>query len=63
MITLPRADNERLMLPASFNRDPAALVSFWRSEPAKSMRWSFEILFIVASPVWSLQVREKLALV
>ena len=40
-ITFPSADRDRLIFVASFSRSPVAPVLDWRSEPARSTRFSF----------------------
>jgi hypothetical protein len=42
LITLPSADKDLLIIPASFNLSPPAEVSLALSEPAKSMIWNQE---------------------
>jgi len=51
-MTFPKADNERLILVASFNLSPTAFVLLCLSEPARSTRLSFPAL-ILYSPLSS----------
>jgi len=51
-MTFPNADNERLILVASFNLSPTAFVLLCLSEPARSTRLSFPAL-ILYSPLSS----------
>jgi len=44
LITLPRADNERLIWVASFKRSPVALVLLYLSEPARSTKFNLPAL-------------------
>jgi hypothetical protein len=49
LITLPIADRDLLIDEDSLRRSPYAPVSFYRSLPARSIRWNFEVL-MVATP-------------
>jgi len=49
LITFPSADRDKLILAASFNLIPTALVLLYLSEPAKSTRFSFPNLNLYLS--------------
>ena len=49
LITIPKADKDLLIIPASFRRYPSASVYFDRSEPARSIIWK-QALFIYQTP-------------
>ena len=44
LITLPRAESERLIWVASFKRSPVAFVLLYLSEPARSTKFSLPAL-------------------
>jgi hypothetical protein len=45
---IPRRD--LLILPASFNRTPVVAVSFWRSEPARSIKLNLDSRILTTPP-------------
>ena len=57
LITLPRALRLKLILVASFRRSPVACVLDWRSEPAKSTRFSLPT--VICSPCLTLPVESQ----
>ena len=52
LITLPKAERERLILVASLRRTPSALVLDWRSEPAKSTKFNLPALNLYLPSTW-----------
>lgn len=47
-ITLPNSSRLVLMFVASLNLCPVVSVSFWFSDPAKSIKFSFECLLMIS---------------
>ena len=56
-MTLPNADNDKLILVASLSRSPVACVFDWRSLPARSTKFSFPT--VICSPVRTVPVESQ----
>lgn len=52
-MTLPRADNDKLILFASFNLSPVACVLDCRYEPAKSTMFSLPAVILCYAPFYN----------